>query len=208
MELEEIVRERYAQVNGSHPMTATDDEYCRRLFVPLPDEPDYPRDNLLRLIAGEAIPVPSYVLSDGTLMVHPDYLDVIRQAGGPQSLRQWFVGQWPEEEQDTAEEEWQAYLSGQYVCLHSVTPETIQAKARLVEAIRTLTTAVDADPSGQAQERLASAVDELDALEPPFTAYDRLRFGGPLSREVWIDDVRAAYLSDADEYRTTRASTS
>lgn len=35
--------------------------------------------------------------------------------------------------------------------------------------------------------------DELDALEPPFAPYDRLRFGGPVSRDRLIDDVRARY---------------
>jgi hypothetical protein len=40
-------------------------------------------------------------------------------------------------------------------------------------------------------ERLQVLVDELDALEPKFTAYDRLRFGGPTSRDTCIDAIPA-----------------
>jgi hypothetical protein len=40
---------------------------------------------------------------------------------------------------------------------------------------------------------LHALVDELDALEPPFAPYDRLRFGGPISRDTLIDDVRARF---------------
>ncbi|WP_418608153.1 DUF6058 family natural product biosynthesis protein [Georgenia sp. SUBG003] len=45
------------------------------------------------------------------------------------------------------------------------------------------------------RDRLAAAVDRLDELEPPFTGYDRKRFGGPTSRQVWIDDVRTTHLA-------------
>ncbi|WP_428833164.1 DUF6058 family natural product biosynthesis protein [Micromonospora coerulea] len=41
--------------------------------------------------------------------------------------------------------------------------------------------------------RLHALVDDLDALEPAFTGYDRLRFGGPTSRDTCIDAVRARY---------------
>ncbi|MFE6855962.1 hypothetical protein ACFVDH_34860, partial [Streptomyces sp. NPDC057674] len=33
----------------------------------------------------------------------------------------------------------------------------------------------------------------LDALEPAFTAYDRLRFGGPTSRDTCVDAPRALF---------------
>ncbi|MCF6378340.1 GNAT family N-acetyltransferase [Nocardioides KLBMP 9356] len=35
----------------------------------------------------------------------------------------------------------------------------------------------------------------LDELLLPMTAYDRLRFGGPTSRERWVDRMRAEYLT-------------
>jgi len=66
------------------------------------------------------------------------------------------------------------------VCLHSVTPDTIRRKDQLVKAID-----ATADPC-----ELESLVDELDQLEPAFTAYDRLRFGGPVSRDTHITAVR------------------
>lgn len=85
-----------------------------------------------------------------------------------------------------AEQEWRSYLSGQYVCLKSVTPQNIQRKTELV-------TAIDA-----ARAELTKLVDELDALEPPFTAYDRLRFNGPVSRDTHIDALRAVTRHDLD----------
>jgi hypothetical protein len=191
-------------VNGDHEMTRADDEYCRRLYIPLHDAPDCPVGRLLELISTRSLPLPSYVLSDGTFMVHRDYLDPVRAAGGPQSLRAWFLGHWDESEQDVALTEWEGYLSGQYVCLYSVTPDTIKAKARLIEQIKSLTARLDeAKDDIEARAALVQAVDELDDIEPPFTAYDRLRFHGPLSREVWIDAIRADYLADHDEYRMT-----
>ncbi|PYJ92069.1 MAG: hypothetical protein DME71_00360, partial [Verrucomicrobia bacterium] len=42
-------------------------------------------------------------------------------------------------------------------------------------------------------ESLHRLVDELDELEPPFTAYDRLRFRGPISRDTCINAVRARF---------------
>ncbi|MFC4090091.1 MULTISPECIES: DUF6058 family natural product biosynthesis protein [Micromonospora] len=46
---------------------------------------------------------------------------------------------------------------------------------------------------GGRSARLHALVDELDALEPAFTGYDRLRFGGPTSRDSCVDAVRARY---------------
>ena len=93
-------------------------------------------------------------------------------------LREWFVGQWSDVA--TGNEEWDSYLSGQYVCLHSVTPTTIQRKDHLMRAIDATTDPVELKP----------LVDELDELEPDFTAYDRLRFDGTVSRDTHITAVR------------------
>ena len=89
-------------------------------------------------------------------------------------------------------EEWDAYLSGQYVCLHSVTPATIQRKDHLATAIKAASQEPDAG-SRQWSARLHALIDELDALEPSFTAYDRLRFGGHTSRDICIDAMRARF---------------
>jgi len=73
-----------------------------------------------------------------------------------------------------------------------VLPETIQRKEKLVKQI----TAALAKPVPENDDWLESLhrwVDELDELEPPFTAYDRLRFGGPISRDTCIDAVRKRF---------------
>ena len=184
------VRRLYLDLNGVHPMTSADDAYVREHFVPVPAR-ELPQ---LALMAAGRLPLPSYLLSDGTPMVHADFLAPLEAAGSVDGLKSWFTGQWPADDQEVAELEWDAYLSGQYVCLWSVTPTTIQAKTAAIERIKAETEAIDA--GNGSQDRLRDAVDRLDALEPPFTAYDLLRFGGPTSRQVWIDEVRASYLAD------------
>jgi hypothetical protein len=42
-------------------------------------------------------------------------------------------------------------------------------------------------------DRFHLLVGRLDAIEPPFTGYDRLWFGGPVSRDTCIDAVREKY---------------
>jgi hypothetical protein len=188
------VAEKFAGVNGSHPMTAADDHYVDAYYVPLEAvctarsvEPDEIRRHIL---AGH-LPIPSYLRSDGTEVMYPGYFELSDAAGGPERLRDWFREQgWPTPEQ--AEDEWDAYLGGQYVCLKSVTPANIRRKGELVEAIQA---AVAAPEPGSAAwlARLHDSVDALDSLEPPFTGYDVLRFGGPVSRTTCIDEVRERF---------------
>lgn len=174
-------------------MTQADDDYVRRHFVPVPDTADFPQARLFELMADGRLPLPSYLLSDGTPMVHPDYLAPVQAAGSVEALHDWFVGHWGNDEQGIAESEWsEGYLSGQYVCLWSVTPTTIKAKTAAIESIKHELGRLEAGTGSR--DRLRDAVDRLDELEPPFTAYDLLRFGGPTSRQVWIDEVRAKHL--------------
>jgi hypothetical protein len=196
MTLPEVIRARFLEVNGDHPMTAADDEYCRRLFVPLSGDASHSLADVHRLIVERRLPLPSYLLGDGTPLVHPGHLDALHAAGGPDEVEGWFRSHWAGDEQDIAAEEWDAYLSGQYVCLYRVTPTTIQAKTRLIEQIKSAAASVDASPEDvEAHDQLEAAVDTLDELEPPFAPYDRLRFGGPSSREVWIEGIRERYLA-------------
>ena len=88
--------------------------------------------------------------------------------------------------------EWDGYLKGHYVCLRHVLPETIRRKEELVKAIKVATAEPRPDDDAWL-EALHRLVDELDTLEPPFAAYDRLRFGGPISRDTCIDAVRERF---------------
>ncbi|GGW29053.1 DUF6058 family natural product biosynthesis protein [Streptomyces xantholiticus] len=184
---------RFRQVNGDHPMSAADDAYVSAQFAVLDDlcltsgrEPDAVR---LTMPAG-LLPLPGYLRSDGAEMVPKDLFALADAAGGPEKPATWFVAHWADP--SVGRQEWEAYLSGQYVCLQSVRPETIQRKEQLTTEI----TAAPHDPDAGSPEwsaRLHAAIDELDALEPAFTPYDRLRFGRPTSRDLCIDAMRARF---------------
>jgi Family of unknown function (DUF6058) len=180
--MKELLAARFREVNGDHPMTAEDDAYVSRQFVTLDElcaRTGRGSDDVRRLMLDRRMPLPGYLRSDGAEMVHADYFALADDVG-LDSLEGWFVAQWADPA--TGRQEWDAYLSGQYVCLHSVTPANIQRKDEL-------TAAIEATPPGP---ELKALVDELDALEPAFTAYDRLRFGGPVSRDTHIDAPRRA----------------
>ncbi|MFB6890086.1 DUF6058 family natural product biosynthesis protein [Kitasatospora sp. NPDC056327] len=186
----ERLARRYRAVNGEHPMTGEDDAYADRYFTPLEAlcarhgrDPDDVRGLML---AGR-LPLPGYLRSDGTEMVPTDLLELVDEAGGLERLPDWFRGHWADPA--AGAEEYESYLSGQNVCLYRLHPATMRRKEELIraitEAVRTPGPGVPGWLAG-----LHALVDELDALEPPFTAYDRLRFGGPVSRDTCIDAVR------------------
>jgi hypothetical protein len=187
------VAERFYAVNGRHPMTTEDDAYVSTWYVAveeLADESSLDADEIRRLMLANRLPLPSYIHSDGTQMVARDLLELLEEAGGADRLVDWFAAHW--ESAEEAVEQWDAYLSGQYVCLRQVRPENMRRKDELVQAITgDLATPVRQSPEWLA--RLHALVDELDALEPPFAPYDRLRFGGPVSRDRLIDHVRQHY---------------
>lgn len=192
-ELRLRVAARFREVNGDHPMTAADDAYVSAQFVPLGelcDAAGREADEVRRLMLARRLPLPGYLRSDGAEMVPRDLFAIAERAGGLDLLEGWFVAHWDDEA--TGRAEWDAYLSGQYVCLHAVTPETIRRKEYLTGAIGAAEGAPDAG-SADWTARLHALVDELDALEPAFTAYDRLRFGGPTSRDTCVDAVRARH---------------
>ncbi|MEU2396549.1 DUF6058 family natural product biosynthesis protein [Streptomyces pseudogriseolus] len=192
-DVKQQLAERFREVNGDHPMTAADDAYVSAQFVTLEDlcaVQGRDADEVRRLMLDGRLPLPGYLRSDGAEMVPADLFALADEAGGVDRLEAWFTAHWTDPAAGKAE--WDAYLSGQYVCLHSVTPATIRRKDRLTAAIGA---AVDEPDAGSVRwtERLHALVDELDALEPAFTAYDRLRFGGPTSRDTCIDAVRARF---------------
>ncbi|HYJ27647.1 MAG TPA: GNAT family N-acetyltransferase [Nocardioides sp.] len=188
------VHDRYVAVNGDHPMTAADDAYVREGFVPATPE-------AMELMLEGRLPLPSYVLSDGTPMVTATHGEAAELAGGVDRLHDWFVAFWPDDPA-TAEQEWVHYLSGQYVCLHEVTPVRIKQKAERVAEAAAAVDLLRRDPHDPvARGMLGEAVDGvlavpgLDSLLRPMTSYDRLRFGGPTVRETWVDGPRAEFLT-------------
>lgn len=188
-DLAAAVELRFEAVNGCgrREMTPADDAYVSSWFTTveaLAAEAGFTPDELRRLMLAGRLPLPSYVRSDGAQMVPPDLLALIDRAGGVTELPAWFAAHWDEPTQ--AVEEWDAYLGGRYVCLRVVSPENIKRKDELVRAIE----AALAGAGGDRPDGLHVLVDELDELEPPFAPFDRLRFGGPVSRDRLIDDVR------------------
>ncbi|MFZ4204943.1 DUF6058 family natural product biosynthesis protein [Streptomyces griseoincarnatus] len=188
-DLKQQLAQRFREVNGDHPMTDADDAYVTAQFVTLEElcaVRGRDADAVRRLMLDGRLPLPGYLRSDGAEMVPADLFALADEAGGVDLLEAWFTAHWADPVAGKAE--WDAYLSGQYVCLHSVTPATIRRKDQLTAAIGA---AID-DPDAPAAH-LHALVDELDALEPAFTAYDRLRFGGPTSRDTCIDAIRARF---------------
>jgi RimJ/RimL family protein N-acetyltransferase len=192
--LTQSVHDRYVAVNGDHPMTAEDDAYVRELFLPATPQ-------AMELMLADRLPLPSYVLSDGTPMVPPDHVRPAEVAGGVERLHDWFVAFW-EDDPATGEQEWVAYLSGQYVCLREVLPMRIKQKAERIAEAAAAVDLLRRDPHDPvARGMLGEAVDGvlavpgLDSLLRPMTAYDRLRFGGPTVREQWVDAPRAEFLT-------------
>jgi hypothetical protein len=174
---------RFRDINGLHPMSAEDDAYVSRQYRVLTElcaEHGRDADEVRDLMLAGKLPMPGYLRSDGAEMVPADLFDLPDRIGLDE-LQAWFVAQW--DDVADGKDEWAAYLSGQYVCLHSVTPATIQRKDQLIKAI---------DATSEPAE-LKLLVDELDSLEPEFTAYDRLRFSGPVSRDTHITALRDRY---------------
>ena len=193
------VRERFGAANpGAAPMTADDDACVTAGYLTLEQlcaRRGLAADELRAAMLARLLPLPSYLRSDGAEMVPADLLDLADDAGSIDRLPSWFVAAW-RDEQDAADV-LDSYLDGTWgVCLRVVTPETIRRKGQLVEGIRALL--AQADPaSTDWRTRLRRAVDELDALERPFTGYDTSRFGRPPTRVTLIDEPRRRYLGDA-----------
>jgi hypothetical protein len=178
-------------------MTPDDDAYVSEWFAPLDElaaAAGKVADELRSLMLSNRLPLPSYIRSDGTQMVPRDLLELAERAGGFDELPEHFAAHF--DDPARAVSEWDAYLAGHFVCLRSVTPETIKRKGELVDAIEAQLARPEPE-SAAWLGRLHELVDELDALEPPFAPYDRLRFGGPVSRDRLIDDVRERFAAPA-----------
>jgi SAM-dependent methyltransferase len=174
-------------------------------------------DAARRLVAAGRLPRPSYTLPDGTEMVPRDWLDLAnaaeRSGEEPEALFRRRYAAAAERHGVAVDEpllasEWEGHLSGDYgVCLRAQTPENVCAKGARMRAIEALIAApAPADAAWRAA--LAEQVGALDALERPFAAYDRVRWG-PVSRDRLIFAVRErwpeAFAPNADVLAFVRA---
>lgn len=164
------------------PLSPDDEAYVRAGFVSLARLAafhDRAPEAAARDVAEGRLPRPAYVLGDGTPMFPRDAFEVPSRAEF--AARFLAAGG----EGDPAEEH-AGLLSGEYgVCLRQVTPETIAVKERLVARLGRML--ADARPEDEAWRRaLRDDVGALDAITRPFAACDRVRFGGPVSRDRLI----------------------
>ncbi|MBY8872733.1 hypothetical protein K7640_12900 [Micromonospora sp. PLK6-60] len=147
------------------------------------------------LIAAGRLPQATYVLPDGVELYPPDYFALIDDAGGVDELFERFRSRYAAASSDLPDdlnETWQGYLSGQFgKCLWSVTPEAMAEKTRLMNAIEALVGASE-EVSEVWRTALRGNVDRLDALERPFTEYDR-GLWGDTSRDRCITRVRQRF---------------
>jgi hypothetical protein len=197
--------ELYRRVNGEHPMTAADDTYVDEYFTPLDKlcaEHGVDADRIRMAMLERRMPLPSYLRSDGTEMVPFSYLEVIEGAGGVDGLKSWFRQRWLTASQ--ADSEWADFVDGHYLCLREPVPEAMARKSELIRQIEERVGSPEPEDE-QWLAQLHEMVDELDALEQPFTGYDRLRFGGPVSRDTCIDDVRRQFRRPAERDRSPGA---
>jgi Family of unknown function (DUF6058) len=146
-----------------------------------------------RLIDAGRLPKPTYVLPSGEARFPPDYFALLDSAGSVAELPAHFHARYTSSGlAEDAEEDWAGYLSGQFgVCLWQVTPEAMAEKNRLIRAIERLV-AESAEGDASWREELRTTVDALDALERPFTDFDRQRWGDT-SRDRHITRVRERF---------------
>ena len=150
-------------------LSDADLEYVRREFVPLADlcrTNGRDLDEVRAAIAARRLPgfpYPGQEYVPANYFELPDAEEFLRTFDGPD-----------------AEAELEAYLDGTYfVCVRNATVENIARKEQLVTEIRRLL------------NELKPLVDELDALERPFSPdYDRQRFGVPPTRDELIAPFR------------------
>lgn len=181
-------------------LTDADVAYIQANYVTLGDlcagRPETP-GAVRALIRAGALPMPSYVLDDGTEMFPAEYFLLADQAGGVERLKPYFEERHRAAGGDPGNlsEDCQGYLSGLYgVCLRHAVPEAMVRKTQLVESPEELL----AGPDPQSAEwgaRIRREVCELDQLERPFSPdYDRgERFPSPPTRDRLIVAAREQY---------------
>lgn len=178
---------------------ARDLEYVRTHFISLAEacvRAGKSVETTTSEIAARRRPLPSYTLADRTPYVPLDYFDLeVDHEKFLERLTREYGRQGVEPSPDAVEEAWDGLLSGLYsVCLRNATPENIVRKNVLLARIDDLLAA--SEPSdGAWVASLRDAVDQLDAIEQPFSPIlDRRRFGKPPTRDSYITAVRERFL--------------
>jgi hypothetical protein len=153
------------------------------------------------LIAAGRTPQPAYTLPDGRRVFPDDYLELYDDAGGPDDLREYFIGQFESAARTAGlefnaewnrESEWTDYIDGTYwICLRNARPEVMVEKERQIRTISELLQSPQPQ-SERWREQLRTAVGGLDAIERPFTDFDRARWDYT-SRERYITSIRQRY---------------
>lgn len=181
---------------------ARDIEYVRAHFISLADACSRAGKSVeitRSEIAAHRRPLPSYTFADGTPYVPLDYFELeLDHEKFLERLMREYECQGVEPSKGAIEEAWEGLLSGLYsVCLRNASPENIVHKNVLLARIDDLVSA--AEPSDAAWvATLRDAVDQLDAIEQPFSpVLDRRRFGKPPTRDSYITAVRESFLNDA-----------
>lgn len=154
-----------------------------------------------RLIDARRMPQPAYTLPDGRRMFPDDYLELYDEAGGPGRLRDYFIEQFEGvaltaglefNAEWNPKSEWTDYLDGTYwICLRNARPEVMIEKERQIRTISELVRSPQPH-SEPWREQLRAAVGALDAIERPFTDFDRARWDYT-SRERYITSIKQHY---------------
>src|SRR5262249_61521535 len=111
---------RSLRLTGPHPTPAGDHSYVGRQFAvweALCAANGHDADEARRLMLQRRLPLPGYLRSDGAEMVPADLFALADQAGGTSQLEDWSTAHWSDPA--AGKREWESYLSGQYICLHS-----------------------------------------------------------------------------------------
>ena len=202
------MRSRYPSRMHTHPatlpLTEDDVHYIHTGYVPIEAlcAGRALTPGLLQAwIAEGRLPQAPYVLPDGTARFPRDELALFDAAGGVDGMPELFARRYRGIAREygapaSGEEiiaEWEGYLSGAYaVCLLEVVPENIFRKERLVARLGALL--AEPRPLDAAWcAQLRDDVDILDTLERMFAPCDRVRFGGPVSRDRLITAPKAAW---------------
>ena len=88
---------------------------------------------------------------------------------------------------------WMDFKSGLYgACLRKPDPKSILDKGYLIRNIEDLLSKPEPE-NPKWRSALKEMVNRLDAVEAQFTDYDRTRFGGKVSRDIFITNIKKEY---------------